>query len=233
MAFPSVAGVTETGFTSAGDPLVPFTQTTGDLVLIFLGLTSPQSITLSDSFTNLSNGGFNLHVFYKVLDGSEGGNVQVTLGTNVKAAAVAYNITGHHTTLTPAYISSVNGVGPGSGAPNPPTVSPGLGALDFLFIAGYCLYGVEEADDDTWANGAPTDYTNLRQVTSGTGGAASTNCMVATAERQLNAESENPGLFSAPDTDSSWTTYSVAVRPAQAAASLLIPARGFNHLIGR
>jgi hypothetical protein len=208
MAFPIVVDRTETPFTSAGDPLIPFTQTTGDLVVIFLSIATAQTITVDDGFTNLTNVNANFHIIYKILDGSEGGNVQVTLGTNAKAAAIAYNIQGYHPSQAPQISTVATGT---STSPNATTVTPTGGAKDYLWISAFYMAG-EEANDDTWVNSAPTNFTNLLQVTSGTASTAATNCEVASAEFTSNAASMDAGAFST-DQSLAWRAYTLAVHP--------------------
>lgn len=214
MAFPTVVSTSEYQLSSAGDPLPTFTQTTGDLVIIWLSIATAQTTTIDDSFTELENSGGNndnLHIYWKILDGSEGGNAQVTLGTNAKAAAISYNIQGFDSGNAPS--PSAVALNAGSTAPDASSETPSGGAKDYLWITGFSQDGGEEADDDTWCTAAPTDYGTLLQKTSGVTGAASSNCMVATAQRNLNAASEDAGAFTTTQS-LAWEAMTVAVYPA-------------------
>lgn len=190
MAFPTVVARTETALTTAGTTFtINFTQTTGDLVVIFVACSGQGTITLGDGFTNWTNHNSRFHLIYKVLAGTEGGNVAVTTVSS-KGAANAYNITGFDPTV-PAYKQDTE-----AGTLDSDYLDPGVGAKDFLWIVSAMEGAVqEELDDDTWVTTTPANYTNLLQKTSGTGGAASSNVVLATAERQLNASSEDPGAF--------------------------------------
>lgn len=99
-------------------------------------------------------------------------------------------------------------------SPDPPSIDPTGASKDFLFIAAVNNDG-EEADDDTWGNTPPTSYTPSppRQKASGTGGVATTNISLETAERQLNtAGPEDPGTF-ANDVSHTYAGATVAVHP--------------------
>lgn len=214
MAFPTVVGTpTETVLSNATSHTINFTQTTGNLVVIFLGLsdTAQALSTVGDSFTNLTNATVTFHVLYKVLDGSEGGNVVVTVGSNTKGAAIAYNISGFDSSKAPAISTVATGT---STLPDPGSLSPSGGAADYLWLAAFRQNG-EENDDDTWCNQAPGTpvFTGLVQTTSGTGGLPATNGSIASAHYSANAATVDPGTF---ETDQSlaWRAYTLAIYPA-------------------
>ena len=82
---------------------------------------------------------------------------------------------------------------------NPPLHTPPGGAQDFLWIT------VHAADTTAQATVAPTLFSNLFTSTTVSG----TGCSVATAERQLNAASLDPGTFTSPT--ESWVAFTIAV----------------------
>jgi hypothetical protein len=216
----TVVARTEYALTTAGTTATPtFTQTTGDLVVIFLGLAAGGTITPGGGFTNFTAFNSQNHIIYKVLDGSEGGNVAITIPSS-KACAIAYNI--RDFSGTPEKSSLNTGT---STTPDPLTVTPAGGSQDYLWIASVHTAG-EEADDDTWCSAAPTNFTNLLQKTSGVGGAASTNCSLACAEFSSTASSMDPGPFTIAQS-LAWRTFTVAISPAVAAD--LRPAPVFSH----
>ena len=220
MAFPTVAARNEASTTTAATTLtIPFTQTTGHLVIVYVAGSSGETPTsIGDGFTAFSHlsDPQRSHWYYKVLDGSEGGNVVYT-GASDKRAALSWNITG---AISPAtQPPEAGGTATATSAtPDPASLSPTGGAKDYLWLAMFNQSG-EEADDDTWCNNAPTNYTNLIQKTSGTGGAPTSNISVAGAEWTNNAASENPGTFG---TDQSllWQAFVVAVHPAPASQTV-------------
>jgi hypothetical protein len=230
MAAPTVAARTEYALTTAGTTATPtFTQTTGDLVVIILATAQSVSLTPGDGFTWLGSSANNSHVLYKVLDGSEGGNVAITLSGSSKAAAIAYNIQGF--TSPPAEAEATGGP---DTTPDPPQLTPAGGSKDYLWIAGAAQVQGEEVDDDTWCTAAPTDFTNLVQKTSGTGGAATTNCTLATAERAFTGSVLNPGTFTVAQS-LTWQTRTVAISPAGPAATAIVflPSHPMQHLLVR
>jgi len=215
MAFPSVAARTETALTTAGTSFtINFTQTTDHYVLIFISLAITGTISAGDGFTNLTNNSARSHIIGKKLDGSEGGNVVVTI-TSSKGAAVAYNITGYDQVQGPEFSTIATGT---STAPNATILSPTGGAKDYLWFTWFHQDG-EELDDDTWVTGTPANYSNLLQKTSGTGGLATTNSQIGSAERTNNAASEDPAAFTASQS-LAWRAYTVAVHPVPAASTI-------------
>ena len=158
MASPTVASRTESAVTTAGTTqTVNFTQTTNDLVVIFLATAASTALTgISDGFTNLTAVTNTFHILYKKLTGSEGGSMTVTTSSS-KSCAVAYNIQGGEDPATQApQISTVATAT--STAPNATTVTPTGGSKDYLWITAFGQAG-EEADDDTWTTGTPTNFT--------------------------------------------------------------------------
>jgi len=224
MASPTVAVRTESALTTAGTSFtVNFTQTTNDLVILLVAGISDLWI-VGEGFTNLAatgTGGSSLIVYYKILDGSEGGSVVATAASQ-KGSALAYNIQGHDTVQGPESSTEAGGT---STTPDPGTVTPTGGAKDYLWLATFVQAG-EEADDDTWCTAAPTSFTNLIQKTSGTGGAATSNVSGAAANFASNAASMNPATFTTVQS-LTWRAFTIAVHPAAGAAahSLLIPHR--------
>ena len=219
MASPSVGARTETGSIPNGTTLtINFSQVAGDLVVIFLALsdTAQALSTVGDGFTNLTNANATFHILYKRLVGTEGTSLDVTVGSNTKACAVAYRITGFAdpTVQAPEFSTVATGT---STTPDPGTVTPTGGSQDYLFLAAFRQNG-EEADDDTWCTAAPGSYTNLTQTTSGTAGVASTNGSIGTAERQNTTASENPGTFTVAQS-LAWRAYTVAIHPAPTLAA--------------
>jgi hypothetical protein len=168
---------------------------------------------LSDSFTNWTNNNANSHMFYKIIDGTEGGNVQVTLGTNSKAAAVAYTIQAGTFATSIAPVSSTVATGT-SVNPNATAVSPTGSAKDYLYLTWFYSAG-EEADDDTWVSVTPTSYSNTVMSTSGTASTAATNTSIAAAEFRSTATTTQDASAWTMAQSLAWRAYTVAVYPVQ------------------
>ncbi len=218
MAFPTTPAVTESAITTNGTTLtVAFTQTTGDRVVVIIALnagTGAETISLSDSFVNLTNHSNITHIIYKDLDGSEGGNVVVTVPTSRKFCAIAYNIAAgtFDTGQAPVFSTVATNI---NGTPDSSSLSPSWGSADNLWISAFNLEA-EEADDDTWTTGAPTSYTDLAQTTTSTGAGSGTNACLASAERANATGTEDPSNFTTVQTDRQWTAYTIAIKPAAA-----------------
>lgn len=229
MASPSVTARTETAPAAGTSLTLNFAQVTGERVVIFLALsdTAQALSTVGDGFTNLTNTNATFHILTKVLDGSEGGNVVVTVGASTKAASLAYNISGHDADTAPEFSTVATGTSTG---PDPGSLTPTGGGKDYLWLAAFRQNG-EEADDDTWCNSAPTNYTNLIQKTTGIGGVASTNGSVASAERALTAATEDPGVFNT-DQSLAWRAYTVAVYPMPSEPTVRTAREHFFLMLG-
>lgn len=221
MTFPAVGARLEGSLTTAGTTVTPtFTQNTGDRVIIKISLNTDAAQALSsvgDSFTDLTATNNNFHIIYKDLDGSEGGDVAVSLGAAARAAWVSYNITaGTFDPTKPPELSTLVALAGGAGgnAPNSGDLAPSWGALDTLWFTSFHQDG-EELDDDTWVTGTPSGFTNLLQKSCGTAGGSSSNCQMASMEQELNASSLNPDAFATAQ-DRGNECYTLAIAPAAA-----------------
>lgn len=206
--FPTVQGrassVNNTAATSHPVTLPAGIQA-GELLLIFFSESAGTGATVNApaGWTKLveSNNGANngLAVLYRFADGSEGTSVTVTTSGSTKSSHLSYRISGASSpvTSTPATGAST--------APNPPQLIPSDGKLPYLWFA------VAGWDGTPTATAYPTNYTNGQQ-TGTSGGQATTNCGVAAAERQLTADSEDPGAFTLSASDD-WVAFTIAVPP--------------------
>jgi hypothetical protein len=211
---PTVRGVTEGSGASSTTHTITFTQTTGDRVVIFLANDSTaRTWSLGDSFVNLTNTSATFHIFTKVLDGSEGGNMVATAGVATKSAWLAYNITtGTHASGTAPVFSTV-ATGTDT-SPNSGSLSPSGGSAKYLWLSAFGQAG-EEADDDTWCSAAPSTpgtFTGLVQKTTGTSGAVTINGSVAAAQYASETATVDPGAFTVAQS-LAWRAYTVAIYP--------------------
>jgi len=220
MAFPTITAVSESNATAdtatftisrpagvAGRLTIVVLQTDGSPTL-----TWPSGYTVFKS-TTLPISGFSLFLAYKKEDGSEGTTFSVTSSVAEKFAAIVYQISGAEDPTTQPPEASIAQDQASTANPDCPALTPTGGAKDYLWIAVAANDG-EEADDDTWGNTSPTNYTPSppRQKTSDIAGAASTNVSLETAERQLNAASENPGTFNN-DVAHTYHSATIAIHP--------------------
>lgn len=93
---PTVQSTSEYALTTAGTSgAITFTQTAGDLVVVFLATSGSVTVTPESGWTDLSQAGSaSFHVFYKLLDGSEGSTFDITTSGSEKMAAISYNLSG-------------------------------------------------------------------------------------------------------------------------------------------
>jgi len=210
MSSPTVRGTPAEGSgASATTHTVTFSQTTGDRVVIFFAVdATARTLTIGDSFTNLTNTSATFHIFTKVLDGSEGGDCVITAAVATKSAWVAYNITvGTHVSGTvPVFSTVATGT---STAPNAGSLTPTGGSGDYLWLTAFGQAG-EEADDDTWVTGTPTSFSNLLQKATGTSGAVTVNCQMGSAQYAFTGSVLDAAAFTTAQS-LAWRAYTVAI----------------------
>lgn len=223
MASPVVQEAIESNTTSAGTNHVVTlpTATAGQLLLIILDKGSTAAtIDAHASLTelldeNLANG---LYVAYRQMDGTEPASYTLVSSASTRSAHIAYRISGAADPATQAPEIGTTGSG-SSATPDPPSSAAPAESKDFLFVAFYGAAG-EEADDDTWSDTPPTNYTPSppRQKACGVAG-TNLGGLLAAAERALTTgTAENPGTF-AKDTSAAWRSQTIMVHPA---ASVLV-----------
>lgn len=177
----------------------------GDLLLVFFCVDADPIVTFPEGWTELFHASHeDYHVFgtwYRIADGEEGATITVTTSSSQMSAHTSYRITGH--SGTPEAGTAVT---TWSFIPNPPSLTPTWGAKDTLWFAS-------QGNDKEAVNVTdyPADYTDGRNDR----GSASGGVGVATARRELNAVSEDPGTFTL-DTSCAWVANTVAVQPEEA-----------------
>lgn len=215
MASPVVASVTESATTSAGTSHVvtlPGTIAVGDLLLVVLDKGSTAAtINALAGWTelldeNVANG---LYIAYRIADGSEGASITLTSSASTRSAQMVYRITGHDPATAPEIGFTATGT---SASPNPPPLTPAGGSKDYLFIAIVGMAG-EEADDDTWGNTSPTNYTPSppRQIACGVAGTNLGGLLLA-AEHAVTGTTDDPDTFGV-DVSAAWRSQTIAVYP--------------------
>lgn len=144
-------------------------------------------------------------VFWKTAEGGGADALSLNTSSAQQSSYVSFRISGSNGTL------SVLGVGGNGANSDPPSLTPAGGAKDYLWIAargGDC-------SSELQATAPPTNYGNFTYTDpdqTANGGTAT-----ATAERNLNASSENPGAFTvATEQFVAWT---IAVHPAEASGA--------------
>lgn len=180
--------VTDTGGSNTTTPSfnVPSGVEVGELlVLMWRAGGNVISITNNAGFTQLvlsSADGTDddFYVGYKIADGTEGSSVQFTVSNGRRFAGVMYRINNGGTPV-------ISSVGTGSGTSiDPASFSPAGGVDNYLWIPiGTC-------EDARTVSAFPTNYVNGAQENVSTGADGAT---CATASRQVQSATVNPGAF--------------------------------------
>jgi hypothetical protein len=133
----------------------------------------------------------------RAADGTEGATITVTTTAAAEAGHRSWRITGHHASSPTEGDTSSGAAGTTA---DPPNLIPSWGADDTLWIA------VAGRDINTATiSSYPTNYTD--------GFTGQNGRVISTAERQLNAASEDPGVFTYTGSVLSRNA-TLAVRPA-------------------
>lgn len=215
MAFPVVESVTPTIFSTAATAhlvTMPATVNAGDLLIARIttaGSNANGAVTTPGAWNLLHStvGGTTtrLSAYYKIAVGDEDGTtVDFVTFAAVKAVAHVHRISGWHGTTPPEVGTATTG---SSVSPDPPSLTPSWGAADTLWLAscGAALGGSQSV------SAYPTDYINGNDDITTTSGAA----FIGSANRNLNAASDDPGAFTLTLT-AVWVAQTLAVQPLTA-----------------
>jgi hypothetical protein len=194
-----------TGTSSYSAPL-PSSITAGELLLLFVsaGAGAARTVTTPTNWSSLFNsiGAGSLRRFcgfYKFANGSEGASVTVAASANSFWSSTAYRISGYQG----APQAGTTATGSASN-PDPPNLTPSWGSAKTLWIAA----AGRDAGGASDFSASPANYSALIQ----NGGSGSANhSATASAYREFQAASENPGTFTS---NSDWAANTVAIRPA-------------------
>lgn len=219
MASPVVAEVIENATPTAATShtINHPTVIAGELWLLVLDKGTPAStatVNAHADWTELldENVAIGLYIAYRWTTGAEGASTTLVTSVAVRTASMIYRLTGAENPATQAPEIGTTATGT-SATPDPPTsVTPGS-SKDYLFIAFYGANG-EEADDDTWSDTSPTNYTPSppRQKACGVAG-TNLGGLIAAAERALTTgAAEDPGTF-AKDVSVAWRSQTIMIHP--------------------
>ena len=224
MAFPVVAarasGASTAGVNTTSHPItLPSGISAGNLLLVVFSSDGSPTIgidtgasgnnwqTIGPSASGANETGA---VFWKVAEGSDA--LTVTTSNSEQSSHISFRITGADTvTGSVTNSSSTNS--------NPPSHTTTMPSQDILWIA------TRTGDDVTVATAAPANYGNLQTITATAAAGASTN----TAERELAATTEDPGVFTS--TNEQWACFTLAVGSASVSGSLSLSADAGSHIL--
>lgn len=211
MAFPSIGSSNtsvESSDVTTHNIAYPASIADGDLLVAQITTDANETITWPEGwFTcfSQSNGTeCTVSVAYRYADGSESGTIDVTTGTVENSAHWCVRIpAGEFDIGCPVVWATATGT---SATPDPPSLTPGFGAQDYLWICGY---GADD-DDNFGAGFEPTSYTAGSEVESAQ---TTTSCMCGYAYRQVNGSSEDPGTFDMAASEG-WVSFTLAIVPS-------------------
>lgn len=199
----------------------------GDLLLVFFVCDAPATvdITFPEGWTlvieRVTFPQCKTTCYKRIADGGEGATITVTTSVAEKSAHTSYRIIS--TTGTTQGISR-SGT---DDSPDPPNLIPVWGAKDTLWFAatGY--------DYNRTITSYPTNYTDGRNDIAD----STTGCGMGTARRELNAASEDPGVFTLSAADG-WGAFTVGIEPAtiaykDVATRFKLEVLGFGDVITR
>ena len=205
LSIPTVKGTNTSNKTSAGTShtvSLPASIVSGNLLIIVFTATSGPSVTWPGGYSAFFSkiaGALGLYAAYRQADGTEGGTITVTTDASVRSSHASYRIAGHKPPATQVPEASAGAFGSDVN-PNPSSLTPTGGSKDYLWIAAQ---GHRTSETTT---GVPASYTNgLSKETA--------SASIGTAERQLNASSEDPGTFTVSGSGN-WVACTIAIHPA-------------------
>jgi len=218
MAFPSIRSATitsDSSTTTSHTVNLPATIRAGDTIWVFVSSTVAGAIgwpdaTWNEMFDSSPHAADDqVAAAWRKADGTEGATIVVTAGSGKMASLAIAVQDAADPTIRPPELSTV---ATGSATePNATTCTPTGGAKDYLWYTFFAMEG-----EQTGITAYPTSYT-LNQsglANTGTGGAVTTNCTAAGAGRQLNAASEDAGVWDVTGTLDDWAAWTIAFHPA-------------------
>jgi poly(3-hydroxybutyrate) depolymerase len=142
------------------------------------------------------NGSVRYVIYSRVVDGTEGNSITVTTASARRSEHNVYRLARAQT----LGFSTATG---SSTTPDPPSVSPAAGARNYLWLASYG----SGRSDFVPTPVAPTDYLH---IISGTSDAA-LGLRAASAWRNLNTATEDPGTFTGHSSAADWIAATISV----------------------
>lgn len=217
MAFPLIETTAETAVSTAGTSHVinlpsGIVRGNGIVIICDKGSTAATFNSLAGWNDLIDvNAGNGITVWYREADGTEGSTVTFTSSGSTRSASIAFRISAKQDFNVRAPEISTVATGTSTG-PDASTCTPTGGAKDYLWITFAGMAG-EEADDDTWGNTSPTNYSpgTPLQIACGTVG-TNLGGLILAASRTLNASSEDAGAFNV-DVSAAWNAYTIAIHP--------------------
>ena len=206
-SFPVIES-TNTGNQASGNHVVnyPSGYQSGDLIVINFGVYGGSSITTPAGWTAVSSGAnpnSTQKVLTRVLDGTEGSSVTVSISVSTHTAFTAYRISGAS--------GNVEGANTGTSGTlvNPPSLTASWGAKKNLWLACGTSYGF------TAVQGAPTNYNNNFIQDANNSGSIDWQRSAMGSYEYEATDTQNPGTFTGAQSGGyAWRGATVVVEPA-------------------
>jgi hypothetical protein len=211
--FPEVLAITTgVGASASTTHAIPISApNAGDLLVVLLNIASSAATFTPpagtwNSATPRAQGANSLHIFWKAADGSEGSSITFTSSESARRAAIVWRIKAGTWGAVAAETSAA-----ASGNPNPPSLAPGWGVANILWLAV-----------GTTAR-ANTDFTafpfadNQTEATNTSAGVGTARAAIAACSAEIAADSADPGAFTYTSdfgTDTNVMAATIGVRPA-------------------
>ena len=193
-------------YTSAGTAVttapitMPANIITGDLLIMVVKLGATNTATTPTGWTLLSSRSStgDSYIYYKISNGSEGSTVNLTPSASSHVSAITYRISNYEGTPEAAFASTnVN---------DPPSLTTSWSSTKNLFIAACTTRQSNNA-----FTAAPTNYSNLKTIGDPSSG-TTTHVRLATATREVNSDTENPGAFTTTGTLDNPQSATIAIK---------------------
>lgn len=201
MTFPKVETTSIDSVAASNSPVMtlPAGIQSGDLLIALIGGAGFGSINIPAGWTQiLTNASVSISfarfsIFARVADGLEGATLAFTTGQVFDTLFIGYRISGVDG------LPEANSFAQANQNPSPPNLSPSGGAKDYLWLTGYYKR-------NTPAGTPPSGYSS--KVSNQAFGDS-----VEAAQRDLNAASEDPGLWTIPSGFDDGVAVTIAITP--------------------
>jgi hypothetical protein len=169
----------------------------GDVVVIEMAMASGTTVSASGWNTSSGLGSLRGHILYRKIGPSENGPTSVTTGSSVRTAWVVRRWSGAHGDVEYA----------AAGSNDPPALTHSWGSAKTVWGAA-----LSARRSDWSATAEPTDFTGLLQ-SGNPSNSATTRTKVASAVREFEGASVDPGTFTVSGTADSPGAMTYAIRP--------------------
>lgn len=216
MAFPVVASTSVSSGTSSGISVtLPAGTAAGDLLVLIGAFDGAVSEThdifvVESGWTRAAlataQGYVSGAVLWKVATGSDAATVDLSGNAAAETGnVIALRITGHGGQVEVGAWNNYDGGGAVSAIPDPPSLAPSWGAADTLWIAAAAWDNASRT-----LSSYPANYTANQVYANGANSSANVGTVAAT--RELNAATEDPGVFTI-SADEQWAAFTIAIKP--------------------